>query len=80
MIHHKSNAEIKRIRKSCKITAATLDNVEQYLQEGITTLELDKICYDFIKSKKAIPSFLNFRAGSNVLMKKLCMVFQKKEN
>jgi methionyl aminopeptidase len=61
MIKIKSAIGIDKIRKSCEIVAQTLKLLKKYLQPGITTIKLDKIAYDFIIKKGAIPAFLGYR-------------------
>ena len=34
--------------------------IKPYIKEGITTKELDKLCYDFIKKNDAVPSCLGY--------------------
>ena len=37
--------------------------VAKAIKPGVTTLELDKIAYEFIKDNGAHPSFLNYQVG-----------------
>jgi methionyl aminopeptidase len=61
----KSKKEIDLIRESCKIVAETLQLVKKNVKPGITTLELDKIAEDYIRSNDAIPAFKGYsQAGS----------------
>jgi len=48
------------MREACRITRDTLKVVEDSIKVGVTTKELDKIAYDFIKSQGATPSFKNY--------------------
>jgi len=57
----KTREEIMIMRESCVIAAKTLDMIESYIKPGISTLELDKLCHDFIMNHNAIPSPLNYR-------------------
>ncbi len=59
--------EIKKIEISCRIVADTLALLKQYIKVGITTLELDKIAEDFIRSKNARPAFLGYKPDRNVI-------------
>ncbi|NLJ97298.1 MAG: type I methionyl aminopeptidase [Clostridiales bacterium] len=56
----KSDKEIELMRKSGSILAHVLKELEEYIKPGITTLDIDKKCYDIIKSYNCIPSFLNY--------------------
>lgn len=65
MILIKSKREIDLIRESCKIVAETLQLLKRYAKTGITTLELDKIAEDYIRSNNARPAFKGYsQAGS----------------
>jgi methionyl aminopeptidase len=61
----KSKKEIDFIRESSRIVAETLQLVKRYATAGVTTLELDKIAEDYIRSNNAIPAFKGYsQAGS----------------
>lgn len=60
MISIKSEREISLMRKAGNIVYRTHKYLEPYIKPGITTLELDKLAYDFIISQDASPSFLNY--------------------
>lgn len=65
MILIKSNKELDFIRKSCQIVAETLQLVKSNVKPGVTTLELDKIAEDYIKSNGGVPAFKGYsQAGS----------------
>ena len=58
----KNAQDIEFMRISCKLAAAVLDYIEPYVQPGITTLELDKLCHDYIvNGQQAYPSPLNYK-------------------
>jgi methionyl aminopeptidase len=59
--------QIKLMEQAGRITADTLTLVGKYVAVGITTLELDKIAEDFIRSKNAIPTFLGYNNFPNSL-------------
>lgn len=65
MISIKSVSEIDKMRKAGELTALTHRLIEENICDGITTGELDRIAYEFIKSKGAIPSFLNYHGYPN---------------
>lgn len=60
MIKIKSQEEIELMREAGRITRDTLKVVEHSIKAGISTLELDKIAFDYIKSQNAVPSFKNY--------------------
>ncbi len=63
MILIKSKKEIDYIRESCKIVAETLQLLKSKVRMGITTLELDEIAEDYIRSNNAVPAFKGYSQG-----------------
>src|SRR6201996_3339688 len=61
MIHYKTSSEVELMRQSALLVSKTLTEVAKILKPGITTMELDKLIGEFIRSNDAIPSFLNYR-------------------
>lgn len=49
------------MRKSGKLAAETLVYLEKYLKVGMSTLEVNDLCHDFILSHGAIPAPLNYK-------------------
>ncbi|MCG6915723.1 type I methionyl aminopeptidase [bacterium BMS3Abin03] len=64
MIIIKTKKDIDFIKESCKIVAETLQLLKNNVKPGITTLELDRIAEDYIKSNNAIPAFKGYTQGS----------------
>ena len=60
MITLKSSHEIEAMRRAGKITAAARAVAREMVKPGVTTQQIDKAVYRFIKSQGAIPSFLNY--------------------
>lgn len=60
MIYIKNKKDIELMREACKLTKMALNHVGEHIKAGITTGELDRIAYEFIKKHNAIPSFLNY--------------------
>ena len=60
MISIKSDREIELLRIAGNIVYQTHQYLKQYVKPGITTLELDKLAEDFIRSKDAYPSFKGY--------------------
>ena len=60
MIYVKNKKDIELMREACKLTKMALNHVGEFVRPGITTGELDRIAYEFIKKHNAIPSFLNY--------------------
>ncbi|MEE1224790.1 MAG: type I methionyl aminopeptidase [Clostridia bacterium] len=61
MITIKSAQQVEKMRKSCLLTKECMDLLEKNIRPGINTKQLDKIAYDFYKSKGATPNFLNYK-------------------
>jgi len=57
MIHIRSGGEVDKISRSCQIVKETMDMIEELVQPGVTTLELDNKAEKFIRSKGAYPGF-----------------------
>jgi methionyl aminopeptidase len=60
MITIKSDSEIRLMAEAGKITATALDAVRKAVRPGVTTLELDEIAKDVIRSFNAVPTFYNY--------------------
>ncbi len=60
MITTKSDKQIELMRRAGEITGNTLKLLETKVKPGITTLELDKIAEDYIRSQNAIPAFKGY--------------------
>lgn len=61
MITIKTKEEIELMRKSGRLAAETLNHLEKLLKPGMSTLEVNNICHDFILSHGAIPAPLNYK-------------------
>ena len=60
MVTIKSEREIELMRHAGQILGNTLKLLEENVKPGITTAELDKIAYEYIKSNDSIPSFKGY--------------------
>jgi len=61
MIILKSPEEVKTMAQACRIVAKTLDYVGNMIRPGITTLQLEQIAEEYIKSNNATPAFKGYR-------------------
>ncbi len=59
MIVLKTSRELALMREACRISAGALQVAGEAVRPGISTWEIDKIAYDYIKSQGAEPNFLN---------------------
>ncbi len=60
MITVKTPAEIELMRDAGKMTRDVLDLIGSRIKEGMTTNDLDRIAFEYIKSCGAEPSFLGY--------------------
>ncbi|MBQ7689232.1 MAG: type I methionyl aminopeptidase [Clostridia bacterium] len=60
MIVLKTRHEIELMREAGRISAQALKLAGEAVQPGVTTAEIDKIAFDYIKSQGATPSFLHY--------------------
>lgn len=60
MIRLKNREQIDRIRESCRHLARMFKDIRPLIQEGITTLELDKWAFDFIQKTGGKPAFKGY--------------------
>ncbi|MGB0454270.1 MAG: type I methionyl aminopeptidase [Bacteriovoracaceae bacterium] len=60
MISIKSKREIELMRKTARLAASTLEYIEQFIKPGVSTLELNDICHEYILKHDAYPSCLNY--------------------
>lgn len=58
----KNTEEIERMRVAGRLAAEVLDMIEEQVQPGVTTGELDSICHDYIVGEQqALPAPLDYR-------------------
>lgn len=63
----KTKEEIELIRESALLVSKTLGMIASEIKEGVTTLQLDKLAEDFIRSNDGIPGFLGMYDFPNTL-------------
>jgi methionyl aminopeptidase len=61
MIIRKSAQEIETMARAGAVVADTLAVVEEHLQPGITTGELDELADEFIRSRGGVPTFKGYK-------------------
>ena len=57
MIVLKSSRELELMKEACVISAQALQVAGEAVKPGITTYEIDKLAYDFIKKQGATQIF-----------------------
>ena len=60
MITIKDKREIELMKHAGLLVSKMHKFIKPYIKEGMTTKELDKLCYDFIKKNDAVPSCLGY--------------------
>lgn len=60
MIIIKNTEQIEGIKRSCQLAASTLQFIEPFVIEGVTTEFLNQKCEEFIREHNAIPAPLNY--------------------
>jgi len=60
MVHIRTAEEIEKIRESCRIVSETLDLLSREIKPGITTLYLDHLAAEFIKSQGGHSAFKGY--------------------
>lgn len=61
----KNKAQIEEMRAASRLVLETHELLANYIKVGTTTLELDRLAYDFIVSKGAKPNFLHYNDYPN---------------
>jgi methionyl aminopeptidase len=73
MVLIKTKREIELIRESCRIVADVLKLIGSRVRPGVSTLELDKLAEDYIRSFGGIPAFKGYGSQkSNLFPATLC--------
>ena len=67
MIYLKTQEEVELLRENNLLVSATLAEVGKNIRPDITTLELDRIAEEFIRSHGAVPGFLGYGGFPNTL-------------
>ena len=73
-IHIKNFQEIEKMRIAGKLASEVLDYITPFVNPGITTEEIDRLCHDFmVKVQKTIPAPLNYAPdGHTPYPKSIC--------
>ena len=60
MIYLKTEEEIELVREANMVVARTLGEVAKHIAPGVTTLKLNQVAEDYIRSQGAVPGFLGY--------------------
>jgi len=61
MAQVKTEAEIEKISRACRVAADVLDELKSSVKVGVTTAELEEIADRLFRKKGAIPAFKGYR-------------------
>ena len=67
MVKPKTEEEIALLRENAIIVSKTLAEVGKVVAPGVTTMQLNRVAEDFIRSNGAIPSFLGYEGFPTAL-------------
>jgi methionyl aminopeptidase len=73
IIFLKSEEELELIRQSGLVLGKAHAEVAKIIEPGITTKELDKVAYEYIKDNNGHPSFLGYNVGGHKFPNSLCI-------
>jgi len=73
MVIIKTDKEIKKIKKSCQLTANTLQYITEKIKPGLRTIEIDKIAESFILKHGGKPSFKGYGDEGNEFPASACI-------
>lgn len=59
MIVLKTSRELALMKEACRISAGALRVAGEAVKPGVSTAEIDRIAYEYIKSQGAEPNFLH---------------------
>ena len=62
MIIYKNSQQIEWIRESCKIVNDAIAHVVPHIKPGVTTMKLNDMAEEYIRSQGATPSFKNYNS------------------
>ena len=61
----KTHQQIEGIRQAGKLNTAVLDHVAEHIHEGMSTLQIDQLVYDFTTQHGGIPAPLHYEGFPN---------------
>lgn len=61
MMFCKTDSEVQQMKASAMLVSSCLTEVAKVIKPGMTTLQIDQQCNEFIRDHKAVPSFYQYR-------------------
>jgi len=75
-IHIKNSQEIEKMRIAGALASQVLDYITPFVNPGITTEEIDRLCHDFmVNVQKTIPAPLNYAPDGHYPISKIYLHF-----
>ena len=73
-IHIKNADDIAKMRIAGRLASEVLDYITPYVKPGVTTLELDRLCHDYMVNEQGcVPAPLNYSPdGTNPFPNSIC--------
>ena len=65
MVIVKSQSELDKIAKACRIVAEILESLRSFVKAGVSTVEIEAFAEKHIRQKGAIPAFKGYRGYSS---------------
>jgi methionyl aminopeptidase len=65
--------DVRKLEAACRIVADTFSHLRQFIKPGVTTIELDAIAEDFIRSHGAEPAFKGYDVDGKIFPYTLCI-------
>lgn len=65
--------DVRKLEAACRIVADTFTHLRQFIKPGVTTIELDTIAEDFIRSHGAEPAFKGYDVDGRIFPYTLCI-------
>ena len=69
----RTNTAFQAIEESCRIVVGALLEVQKYITPGVSTIELDKIAEDYIRSQNGEPAFKGYVVDGKSFPSSLCI-------
>ena len=60
MVYTKSEEQVGLMKEAALLVSKTLTEVAKMIKPGMTTLDIDQFCMEFVKDHKALLSFYNY--------------------
>lgn len=65
--------DVRKLEAACRIVADTFSHLRQFIKPGVTTIELDAIAEDYIRSHGAEPAFKGYDVDGKIFAYTLCI-------